>query len=84
MMTNAKSSSSDLGKDSNMHDVSTCGSKSPEENTFDSGELPQENKLALLDQEVEKEFSVNVQKKRKRLLEVLSTKRTLEIVIKPH
>ena len=30
------------------------------------------------------EFSVSVQKKRKRLLDILETKRDLEIVIKPH
>jgi hypothetical protein len=33
---------------------------------------------------VEKGFSVSVQKKRRRLVEILSSKRTYEIVIKPH
>ena len=38
----------------------------------------------MLDSDVEKGFSVSVQKKRRRLVEVLSTKRPYEIIIKPH
>lgn len=38
----------------------------------------------MLDSEVEKEFSVSVQKKRRRLVEVLQSKRPFEIIIKPH
>ena len=39
---------------------------------------------ALLDSEIEKNFSVSVQKKRKRLVELLNIKRSFEIIIKPH
>ena len=69
---------------STMPEVSTCGSKSPNESSLDMGEIPQENLRSLLDSNVETEFSVSVQKKRRRLVEVLQSKRTFEIVIKPH
>ena len=48
------------------------------------GEIPQESLQGLLDPEVEKGFSVSVQKKRRRMIEVLETKRPFEILIKPH
>ena len=38
----------------------------------------------MLDMEVEKNFSVSVQKKRKKLSELLESKRSLEILITPH
>lgn len=38
----------------------------------------------MLDPEVEKGFSVSVQKKRRRLIDVLENKRPFEIIIKPH
>jgi hypothetical protein len=37
-----------------------------------------------LDNEIEASFSVSVQKKRKRLVEMLQTKRDFELIIKPH
>ncbi|CDW88133.1 ant-like protein [Stylonychia lemnae] len=67
-----------------IHEISTCGSRTHEEQSYDMGEIPQESLSELLAPEVEKGFSVSVQKKRRRLVEVLQTKRTLEIVIKPH
>ena len=67
-----------------MHEISTCGSRSHEEQSYEKEEIPYENLLALLDPEVEKGFSVSVQKKRRRLIDVLDNKRTFEVIIKPH
>ncbi len=55
----------------NLPEVSTCGSKSPNDSSLDMAELPSENLSMLLVPDVEKEFSVSVQKKRRRLVEVL-------------
>lgn len=69
-----------------IHDVSTCGSKSLNEHSYDTamGEIPQEEIDSLLSAENEQGFSVSVQKKRRKLLDILKTKRPNEIVISPH
>jgi hypothetical protein len=45
-------------------------------------EFPQTEKE--VDPDIEKEFTVSIQKKRQRLIEELKDKRPFEIIIKPH
>lgn len=75
-------------KDSNKSlsgDHSTCSSKSHNDHSFDKDDSShQDRKLVVLDSQIEQEFTVNIQKKRKRLADIIVTKRQNEIVIKPH
>ena len=67
------------------NEISTSGSKSPDDDrTLDSGFPKEDQEKILTNPELENEFSVSVQKKRKRLFELLQTKRDEEILIKPH
>lgn len=75
--------SNDLHKAHSSHDQSTQLKTSHEEHSFEHGGIP-EIQEALLCPEIENGFSVSVQKKRRRLADLLQTKREYEIIIKPH
>ena len=57
--------------------------RSTEELSLDNLSPRNESEFSL-DMEVEKSFSVSVQKKRKRLVDLLATKRQYEVIISPH
>lgn len=66
---------------------STHITKSLDDNTYDQIMASSESLSGTnlpLDYEIEASFSVSVQKKRRRLVEILQTKRDFELIIKPH
>lgn len=67
-----------------LHDVSTTEEHSHEILNMMMEELPEDISEESLDAEVEKQYTVQIQKKRERLFESLKGKRAHEIILRPH